>query len=222
MTTAERHAQTLEELERTLKGEDKYEVLARARQTSQETLDAEYWEQWKDAGLSALQDIEQAIGDFVLQGKGSFTDLANHVVGEFYRMALRQTMGSLMNPDMWMGLLKAGLSLAGMGFGGATSGTLPTTWGQYNTMSALGAFSGRQGGGPVSAGHPYMVGEGGPELFIPRQIGTVIPHAQSMQMATPTVVVNVHGVTDASSFVAARGAIQRTVAQAVQASYQAM
>ena len=32
---------------------------------------------------------------------------------------------------------------------------------------------GRQHGGPVSAGRPYMVGERGPELFVPSQSGSV-------------------------------------------------
>jgi hypothetical protein len=36
---------------------------------------------------------------------------------------------------------------------------------------------GRQFGGPVSAGRPYVVGERGPELFIPKQAGTVVSKA---------------------------------------------
>ena len=45
-----------------------------------------------------------------------------------------------------------------------------------------GAFAGagagatpRQGGGPAFAGQPYLVGEGGPELFVPEVSGQVIP-----------------------------------------------
>lgn len=34
---------------------------------------------------------------------------------------------------------------------------------------------GRQAGGPVSAGEPYVVGEAGPELFVPAQYGQIIP-----------------------------------------------
>ena len=47
-------------------------------------------------------------------------------------------------------------------------------------MSGLKAFAGqmgfRQSGGPVMAGYPYMVGERGPELFIPKNTGTIIPN----------------------------------------------
>src|SRR5690606_19540464 len=35
---------------------------------------------------------------------------------------------------------------------------------------------GRAMGGPVMAGQPYVVGERGPELFVPRQAGTVVPN----------------------------------------------
>ncbi len=35
-------------------------------------------------------------------------------------------------------------------------------------------------GGPAMAGQPYIVGEEGPELFVPRQSGTVIPNDETM------------------------------------------
>ena len=35
---------------------------------------------------------------------------------------------------------------------------------------------GRASGGPVSAGMPYIVGEAGPELFVPRASGSIIPN----------------------------------------------
>ena len=31
-------------------------------------------------------------------------------------------------------------------------------------------------GGPVSAGSPYVVGEKGPELFVPRSSGSIVPN----------------------------------------------
>ena len=54
----------------------------------------------------------------------------------------------------------------------------------------LGAFGGaRAAGGPVASGSTYMVGERGPELFVPRSSGTIVPnHALS---GTTNVVVNV-------------------------------
>ena len=48
-----------------------------------------------------------------------------------------------------------------------------------NIVSSIfsGGFGGfRQQGGPVTAGQAYVVGENGPELFVPRASGTVIPN----------------------------------------------
>lgn len=46
--------------------------------------------------------------------------------------------------------------------------------------SGIGSFfnglMGRASGGPVSSGTPYMVGEKGPEIFVPRGSGTIIPN----------------------------------------------
>lgn len=42
----------------------------------------------------------------------------------------------------------------------------------------------RATGGPVSAGSPYVVGERGPELFIPNAPGVIVPHQTTMRMAT--------------------------------------
>jgi hypothetical protein len=41
---------------------------------------------------------------------------------------------------------------------------------------ADGAVAARQGGGAVAGGQPYLVGEGGPELFVPQASGTVQPN----------------------------------------------
>jgi hypothetical protein len=37
-------------------------------------------------------------------------------------------------------------------------------------------LTGRQGGGPVRPGTPYIVGEHGPELFMPGSSSTIIPN----------------------------------------------
>jgi hypothetical protein len=45
------------------------------------------------------------------------------------------------------------------------------------------ALFGLASGGPAKAGQPYIVGEEGPELFIPKNSGTVIPNDETMAMA---------------------------------------
>jgi tape measure domain-containing protein len=42
--------------------------------------------------------------------------------------------------------------------------------------SFINAITGKAGGGPITAGTPYMVGERGPEIVVPGRSGTVIPN----------------------------------------------
>ena len=43
-------------------------------------------------------------------------------------------------------------------------------------IGSVGSIPGRAVGGPVTAGSPYIVGERGPELFMPNASGTIIPN----------------------------------------------
>ncbi len=50
----------------------------------------------------------------------------------------------------------------------------------------------RANGGAVGAGRPYIVGERGPELFVPRTAGTIVPN-HAMGSATVNVAVDASG-----------------------------
>lgn len=58
-------------------------------------------------------------------------------------------------------------------------------------------------GGPVMSGRPYMVGEEGPELFIPGQNGMVIPNNQLSSSDPGMVLGGDMGMVMASSFMSA-------------------
>jgi tape measure domain-containing protein len=60
-----------------------------------------------------------------------------------------------------------------------------------NALSQAFGGTGRQEGGPVSAGQPYIVGEGNrPEVFIPREAGTIAPMAGMAQAQPQIIVIN--------------------------------
>ena len=61
-----------------------------------------------------------------------------------------------------------------MGGGGPTF--KPSAFGKGSLLPASEALLGRANGGAVSAGRPYMVGERGPELFIPGANGNIVPN----------------------------------------------
>ena len=70
----------------------------------------------------------------------------------------------------------------------------------------LGAFGlpGKADGGPVTSGQPYVVGEEGPELFVPKGSGTIIPNDEMSSggggMGGATNVTYNIQATDAASF----------------------
>ena len=53
-------------------------------------------------------------------------------------------------------------------------------------------------GGPVDANRPYIVGEGGPELFVPGRSGTVVPNGAAIG-GQVTVNFNIQAI-DTSDF----------------------
>lgn len=56
---------------------------------------------------------------------------------------------------------------------------------------------GRAEGGPVMAGRPYIVGEEGPELFVPRSSGAIVPNGGAMQISVMAgATVHVSGSAD--------------------------
>ena len=121
--------------------------------------------------------FEDAIVNFVKTGKLSFKDLANSIIADFVRIQARQ------------------VALGLFGGGGTSSGV-------GNFFSMLSGIPGRASGGPVAANTPYMVGENGPELFLSKNAGTIIPNGQlsgSRSGGGTSVVYNINAV-DAASF----------------------
>ena len=43
-------------------------------------------------------------------------------------------------------------------------------------LSFAKGLTGKAIGGPVQSGQPYMVGERGPEMFVPNQSGSIVPN----------------------------------------------
>lgn len=181
-------------------------------------------ERLKDLGEQTFDTLGDALTDFVTKGKLDFKGMVDSIASDLLRFATQTLMQSATKKGGWLeGALDLGLKALSAfgGGGGKTSGTLPTTWGAYMQGSAAGLYSGRQHGGPVMGGTPYVVGERGAELFVPRTSGTVLPHGQGM--AQPTVVnVHVSGVQDAQSFVQSRGAVSRAMMGALTQARQQM
>ncbi|WP_353209889.1 phage tail tape measure C-terminal domain-containing protein, partial [Sphingorhabdus sp.] len=106
---------------------------------------------------NAFKGMEDALVSFVQTGKLDFKSLANSIIADLIRI---QIQNSVMNP---LAQATSGMSLSGM-FSSAG-----------NFLSGL--F--KADGGPVAGGQPYIVGEQGPEWFVPNGAGTIVPNGKS-------------------------------------------
>jgi phage-related minor tail protein len=126
---------------------------------------------------------KEALASFFTSVADMFLDMAAQIIAKMITMAiLNQILGVL------------------PGIGGAGSGTLALSSnpnvGAYMGGGGIegitmGTFGGAMAkGGPVSSGQTYMVGERGPELFVPGRSGTIVAN-DKMGGGSTNVVVNV-------------------------------
>jgi TP901 family phage tail tape measure protein len=170
----------------------------------------------QDAALQAILDKYPAIGSaadaaatLATSGMAAMIDgtkSAQEVFADFLNTianALMQTAAKMIAQYIAIGIARM---FAGMG------GSVPTDAGGWATSFATpqpgigtgfnfdaGAMTGgmpwsfgggRANGGPVSSGQTYMVGERGPELFVPGRSGTIVAN-DKMGGGNTNVVVNV-------------------------------
>lgn len=120
--------------------------------------------------------IERALARAAVGGKLGFEDLrrvALTALADIAAGALRTDLGSLL--------------------GGGSGGLLG---GLASSVGSLFGSPGRATGGPVTGGRPYMVGERGPELFVPTASGRI--ETQGNARGAVNITVNVAGPRDAS------------------------
>ena len=127
-----------------------------------------------------VDNMNQALATFVNTGKLNFKGLVQSIIQGLIRIQLQMQMSKLFS--------MAGMALFGGGGGGAalSPGGTPMV-GDFG--STFGNFGTAADGGYISG--PTVVGENGPELFIPKTGGTIIPNQQMAGMTgSPQVVYN--------------------------------
>ncbi|TRW14358.1 tail tape measure protein [Glacieibacterium frigidum] len=139
---------------------------------------------------TAARGLERALSRAVTTGKFGFDDLKRVAVAAL--------------ADIAASAVKADLGALFGGSGGGGGGLLGSI------ASLFGGKPGRATGGPVTGGSAYLVGERGPELFVPTAAGRVQPLGGR---GTVNVTVNVAAPRDAAPRVMAQTGAQ--VARAV-------
>lgn len=145
-----------------------------------------------DTGLTIERSITKSfnsvaatIARAAVSGKTSIDAMVNAILADFDRIAIREFIAKPIE-----GLIS---SIVG---------------------SILPVSGARAAGGPVSAGAAYLVGEQGPELFVPSSSGTVAANASVNVPARPQIVMNVQA-KDAESFLKSESQIAAMLSRAL-------
>jgi lambda family phage tail tape measure protein len=130
--------------------------------------------------------MEDALATFIRTGKLDFKSFANLVMDEIARIEARLIASKIME---MMGMGSGGGGLLGglfKGIGSIFSGG----GGASPAFGSTAFWGGHAGGGEIDS--PSVVGENGPELFIPRSAGTIVPNNRmgSLTGGGPSVVYN--------------------------------
>jgi hypothetical protein len=122
-----------------------------------------------DDAAAALYDHKQALEENKKMGDELTTTL-DKIVMNFKDMksAIKDLLDSIAQD-----ILKTDITGP---LGQSISGLLPTLFSSNSVKNGLGPILGFAGGGDPPVGVPSMVGENGPELFVPRQAGTIVPN----------------------------------------------
>ena len=145
----------------------------------------------KQSGDEALEALGGTIFDFVASGKLRFGELRDVALSAL--ASISQTVLTTFAQSLLPGLA-------------------PGPFGSF--LTGLLGFS---RGGPTSPFQPYIVGEQGPELFVPKVGGQVIPNGQALGSARPApqVTINIQGTMDGDTLRRSSTQLTRAVRRAM-------
>lgn len=101
------------------------------------------------SGLFAFEDALAGVVTGTVSAKEAFRDLANSIIADLIRIAVRASI----------------------------TGPIAALLGGSSPLGGMMAFGGfRAAGGPVNANEAHVIGERGPEIFVPKVSGSVVPN----------------------------------------------
>jgi lambda family phage tail tape measure protein len=133
--------------------------------------------------------FEDAIVKFVQTGKLSFKDLANSLIADFARIQTQKMLSGIFGDSSG---------------GGGIFGAIGKFFGMGGGITGGGGGGAMANGGQAQGNTPYLIGERGPELFVPQNAGKIVPnHAlgggSNVVNNTTEVTYSIQAM-DASSF----------------------
>ena len=134
--------------------------------------------QLRDAFSNAFSSMEDAFVQFVTTGKLSFSGLVNSILQDIARMMARKAVSNLLEGILSIGGNALSNWLGGGNVAGAGGSQVKDSLSDFSYRGSGVSF--RAAGGPVYGGSPYVVGERGPELFVPAQSGKIVSNDDLM------------------------------------------
>ena len=122
---------------------------------------------------SVTNSMSSAIDNFVENGKASFKDFTMSIIKDLVKIQLKMQA---------MQLFKMGMGALGTSFGGGSGMADMFAAGGGTNFGAVAAGGAMASGGPVEGNTSYLVGEQGPELFMPSRSGSIIPNNKLSDM----------------------------------------
>ena len=127
----------------------------------------------RDMNQAVYSNMGSAIDNFVRTGKFAFKDFARSIIQDLIAISMKAQMLSMFK---------------GFSFFGAPSGNV-----NVGTVTGADMMQAFADGGDPPVNQPSLVGERGPEIFVPRTAGTIIPNDKLSSMGQPSQVVNYNG-----------------------------
>jgi lambda family phage tail tape measure protein len=143
----------------------------------------------RQAFSSVMSSMDSALTNFVKTGKLSFNSLAQSIIQDLLTIQIRAQASQVFS----------GLGIGSASFAGLLGGAQYTP----GSNSFVGPMPQFADGGDPPVGQASLVGERGPELFIPKSAGTIIPNNKLSGMggggSTTVNNYNIHAI-DTQSF----------------------
>lgn len=117
--------------------------------------------------ISGTMTAKEALGSFFKSVGDMFLEMAAQIIAKQMTMVILQTILQALGAISGGGIKGAGNAAGAKAFGGSGPTFNPGAF-------SMPKLAGRAVGGPVTSQQPYMVGERGPELFVPGTGGSVV------------------------------------------------
>ena len=191
-----------------------------------EAMDVDIFEEFEKIGEKTFKSLTKMLTDFVTTGKMNFEDFAKTVTRMIVEALIGKAVSSAIDKAVLMWKASALREAMMSVYAGAlkTFSSIPWPWNMVAVAGAIATgmklvnkIKGFEQGGRPPINQPSIVGEKGPELFIPDKAGTIVPNNQ-LGGKPVTVNFNINTV-DARGFnellVNSRGVIVNMINSAV-------